>query len=77
MRTAWLVRITPCVAPATMPGSSRGHQSASTSRHGFSVTLASRYSLQSPIRRKSPSACAQFWSVTFSVGAGISSSRPR
>lgn len=36
-RGAWPTRITPCVAAAATPGSSRGHQVPSTWRHGCTV----------------------------------------
>lgn len=76
-RTTCPTLITPCVVPATMPGSSRVHQVASTSRQGPSSSARPKYVVQSPTRRPSPSASAQFASVMSAVREGISSSRSR
>ena len=53
-RTAWPVRIRPCVAEAAAPGSSRGHHLTRTSSHGSSARRASNSASQSPSRVCSP-----------------------
>lgn len=74
VRTAWPTRITGWVAPAAMPGSSRGHHSARTSCQGRPAVSRSKYVVQSAILRGSPRASCQFSAVTRAAGAGMSSS---
>ena len=53
------------------------YESAASAPSAVQSSYCSRGdSTQSPIRRKSPNASRQFWSVTLSVGDGIASSRP-
>jgi hypothetical protein len=74
--TPWLARMTPWVEPAAMPGSSRDHQSVSTSRHGRSASSRVKYAVQSPTRsRPAPRARCQFVPVIGSVRPGSSVSR--
>ena len=62
--------MTPWVAAAARPGSSRGHQRASTSRQGSSVSWSRKYRSQSATRFTAPSASRQVWSVMRSLGSG-------
>ena len=74
-RTACAVRITPWVALAASPGSSRGHQRRSSSCQLIAAASRRRYAVQSPNSRSLPRCSDQFWSSIPITTSGAASSR--